>query len=334
MDSTVPPEVLREAIVEEVVTFAGGAQRLYSLRERLGLEWPGHLYAEDGMVAYMWECLDTVKTDRDLIGVAQRVVRQVGSQRIEEMLRTYGVRTEFGEFQNLIFAGNGGRDGKPEIALVDATSNRIKITKNRHFWLVYDRPLLSWGLSWQTLLDWWRSEEPGKTDGADDHAVSRMLIERMAESLPTPPPQELFFRAYYKRVLRQHAEVGFEQPALLPEVHLHYDPYTARQHGGKRPLARQRMDFLLLLDDGRRVVIEVDGAQHYSDKVKLKSLEGAVIERSIASPTKYGAMMAADRDLKLDGYELFRVGGKELQSAPQAQALVDGLFNRLLSSPS
>lgn len=177
------------------------------------------------------------------------MVQQIGSERVEEMLRTFGLRTRFGEFQNLIFAGNGAkygrdpRDCKPEIGLVDATSNRIKITKNAEFWLVYDRPLLSWGLSLHNLLNWGRGEEPGKTAGSDNHAVARLLVERMAESLPVPPPQKLFFRAYYARVLRRHPEVGFDQPALLPEVHLYYDPYTARQQGGRGPLARQRMDF-------------------------------------------------------------------------------------------
>jgi hypothetical protein len=48
----------------------------------------------------------------------------------------------------------------------------------------------------------------------------------------------------------------------LIQVYLHYDPYT-RWAGGT--LGRQRMDFLLLLDHRRRVVLEVDGIQHYAD---------------------------------------------------------------------
>jgi hypothetical protein len=40
---------------------------------------------------------------------------------------------------------------------------------------------------------------------------------------------------------------------------LHYDPYTRRAGG---TLTRQRMDFLLLVDQHRRVVLEVDGIQH------------------------------------------------------------------------
>ncbi|MFD7560365.1 hypothetical protein ACFV9E_38460 [Streptomyces sp. NPDC059835] len=151
MDSTAPPEALRKAIAEAVAEFAQTDRQLVSLRERLGLESADGAYPEEGWRDYMRSYQDTVKSDQDLINVAQRVVQQIGSERVEEMLRTFGLRTRFGELQNLIFAGNGAKPGrdprycKPEIVLVDATSNRIKITKNAEFWLVYDRPLLFFG---------------------------------------------------------------------------------------------------------------------------------------------------------------------------------------------
>ena len=55
---------------------------------------------------------------------------------------------------------------------------------------------------------------------------------------------------------------GFDTPALIPQVYLHYDPYTRR---ASMPLTRQRMDFLLLLPHRRRVDIELDGVHHYAD---------------------------------------------------------------------
>lgn len=83
-------------------------------------------------------------------------------------------------------------------------------------------------------------------------------------------------------------------PALLPEVWLHWDPKTVRQRGPEA-LLRFRMDFLLLLPGGQRVVLEVDGRQHYSTNGRPDS-------------TKYAAGMRGDRDLKLSGYEVFRFG--------------------------
>jgi very-short-patch-repair endonuclease len=61
------------------------------------------------------------------------------------------------------------------------------------------------------------------------------------------------------------------------------------------------MDFLMLLPYGVRVVIEVDGKQHYSDA------EGR------ADPRRYAEMMKADRELRTAGYEVYRFGAKELQ---------------------
>lgn len=58
----------------------------------------------------------------------------------------------------------------------------------------------------------------------------------------------------------------------------------------------QRMDFLMLLPNGIRVVIEIDGKQHYS-------------KNDIASPKLYAEMMANTRELQLKGYEVYRFGG-------------------------
>jgi very-short-patch-repair endonuclease len=75
------------------------------------------------------------------------------------------------------------------------------------------------------------------------------------------------------------------------------------------------MDFLLLLPSDVRIVIEIDGQQHYA-------------EGDTASPRKYSEMVAADRALKLDGYHVYRFGGFELTQA-NAEQLVSSFFVRL-----
>lgn len=101
-------------------------------------------------------------------------------------------------------------------------------------------------------------------------------------------------------------------PVLLPQVYLHYDPLTRKQRRAlNKPdrLNRERMDFLLMLPGGVRIVLEVDGVQHYS--------VGPDDDRR-PSTQLYGEMMAEDRTLRLRGYEVFRFGGHELMgdSAP------------------
>src|SRR3546814_6890439 len=78
----------------------------------------------------------------------------------------------------------------------------------------------------------------------------------------------------------------FNIPALIPQVYLHYDPSTqlTRRAAGESgsPLARQRMDFLILFSSRHRVVLEVDGKQHYANG-------------DTASPALYSEMVAEDR---------------------------------------
>ena len=101
-------------------------------------------------------------------------------------------------------------------------------------------------------------------------------------------------------------------PALLPEVWLHWDPKTVRERGPKA-LLRFRMDFLLLLPHGQRVVIEVDGSQHFSTDGRPDA-------------AKYADSMRGDRDLKLNGYEVFRFGATELRDHERTRTMLQQFF--------
>lgn len=81
---------------------------------------------------------------------------------------------------------------------------------------------------------------------------------------------------------------------------------TIKQLRDQRRLVQQRIDFLLLLSDRIRVVIEIDGKQHYAEEDK-------------ASPKLYSKMVAEDRGLKLSGYEVYRFGGYELSQENAAE---------------
>jgi very-short-patch-repair endonuclease len=105
-------------------------------------------------------------------------------------------------------------------------------------------------------------------------------------------------------------------PALIPQVYLHYDPYTSKQLKGEKRLSRERMDFLLLLPYRKNIVIEIDGQQHYSENGK-------------ASPKLYAEMVAEDRRLRLAGYELYRFGGDEFVDDAKAKQTVKNFFDDL-----
>lgn len=209
--------------------------------------------------------------------------------------------------KNLIFAS----PDKPDLRFKDALDNDIEIVTNTDKVLVYDRPIGNEGLHWSDLQQWW-----GETKQiTDDTKAKHSLYRRLKACLPhNSPPQALLFEAFFEGF--HHAVPSL--PALLPEVWLHWDPRTIKERG-RDALLRFRMDFLLLLPHGVRVVIEVDGKHHYAD------------DAGYADVQRYAQMVQADRELKLSGYEVFRFGAAELQvptAKADIKAFFDGLFKR------
>lgn len=206
--------------------------------------------------------------------------------------------------KNLIFASTGP---KPEIVIQDAINNDIRIVRNEEHCLVYDRLIHSSGLTKEQMVAWWKDHQAIQ----DDAEARRSLSQRLMASLASDGERNIF-GVYY----RAFKDLGEKLPALIPQVYLHYDPYTLAQLGGVGRLSRQRMDFLLLFSDAGRVVIEVDGSQHFAEDGK-------------PSLARYADMVAADRDLRLAGYEVYRFGANELTGHGSTER-IEGFFRRLL----
>lgn len=245
-----------------------------------------------------------------LVGLARRLAESdVATDGLTDLLAEYDKRGGVGaQVKNLIFAANGP---KPELVLRDAVSNDVEIVKNAEYCLVFDQDIPADGVTFRHLTEWWREREG--LPGEPDRDVGLKLHARLLASMAGNDAEQRIFETYARRY-RQH---GFDIPALIPQVYLHYDPYTLLVRGaGNRPLPRQRMDFLLLFSDRHRVVLELDGKQHYADP------DGR------ANATLYAQMVAEDRRLRLAGYEVYRFGGSELAS-PEAETMLSAFFDEL-----
>jgi hypothetical protein len=226
--------------------------------------------------------------------------------------------------KNLIFASTGE---KPELIFRDAVNNDVEIVKNADKVLIYDRPLPPSGLFlWKDLLAWWQ----GREGIVEESAAKDRLYKRLLQSVRAAgsPGEIAIFRGYYERFGRL---LEGNLPVLIPQVYLHYDPYTKRERGDEEFLVRQRMDFLLMLENGVRIVLEVDGRHHYATE---DPKTGALL----ADPGRYAIMSRADRRLRLLGYEVYRFGAAEfsdttvspLKIGPDSQSVVSTFFDRLL----
>ena len=207
--------------------------------------------------------------------------------------------------KNIIFASKY----KPEIVLEDALNNDIKIISNQDKCLVYDKNILSTGISWNELQNWYDEKLFILDTGVD-------LKERLRNALSSPPEQ-LFYDTYIEIMEKYKGEI----PALLPQVYLYYDPKLEKERI-KKIFEHQRMDFLIIFSESQRVVIEIDGVQHYAEYFVENG-------KHYASVDKYAEMVSAQRELTLSGYEVYRFGGKELYDLSVGKSVIKRFFRLL-----
>ncbi len=306
--------------------WTGGASSLHSRIERHVLKNPGdwggeQLFDELGAIDEAGDArfirfleglasADVVPDEpaqRHIVATINRHLRAAGAELRETgaaggypVFSVVPTRAARGRPKNVIFAS----PTKPDIRFTDAIDNDIEIVTNASDVLVYDRPTRE-GISWCDLQAWWKDTQ----HLAGDDEAKRTLYDRLLGSLPeSSPPQRTLFKLYH------HIHGGSVPglPALLPEVWLHWDPKTVSQRG-RDALLRFRMDFLLLLPHGHRVVLEVDGAHHYSTDGR-------------PDPDTYADGVRGDRELKLAGYEVFRFGAAELQHPRSAEPMLRQFF--------
>lgn len=123
--------------------------------------------------------------------------------------------------------------------------------KNEENCLVYDMGISDTDLKWDDLVAWW---EISSYHNDEESNLDRELFLRLEKTLDKSL-EKPFFRKYYNLFKN---DLGGNLPALILQVYLHYDPKTFAQFKGKKRFERQRMDFLVLLSDKHRIVIEID----------------------------------------------------------------------------
>lgn len=211
--------------------------------------------------------------------------------------------------RNLIFAP---LNKKPDIVIEDAIDNDLKIAGDTGDCLFYTFGPNSNGLSWSELVEWWKTKTKSTARKAD---IKNELFVRLRDSLDSEA-ERIFFKEYYMSY-KDYKDF----PALIPQVYLHYDPFSKNVRGNSIIYMHQRMDFLMLLPDGIRIIFEIDGKQHYSKDEK-------------AAPELYAEMVTDTRNLMIKGYEVYRFGGYEFIEAQKPKNMINNFFNQLFAKYS
>ncbi|MEH0930918.1 hypothetical protein [Micromonospora sp. CPCC 205558] len=240
-------------------------------------------------------------------------LREIGTLDGYPTFEVVSVRAHQGQPKNLIFASST----KPDLRLNDAIDNEIEILSDPDDVLVYDRPITTSGIRWRDLQTWFQATRRL----ASEQEAKTQLYRRLRQSLPdSSPPQRLLFDLYHEI----HGTAVHELPALLPEVWLYWDPLTVKARGAAA-LLNLRMDFLLLVPGGGRIVLEVDGRTHYG--VEKGASPGQKVW--IADPPTYARTTAGSRKLTVAGYEVYRFGAYELRNHREARPVLAAFFSEL-----
>lgn len=306
---TAPPK--RGELVEEIADTVAASKKAYEAAafcDRVGM--PSHPDPDADPYrskrVYVRTRLEPVEMAEELVRIAGEVLEEMDSLSLQNLIDRYRPDGPSGPVKNLVF----GSTSKPDLVLTDALSNDLALV-NSDAAFMYDGGIPDYGLSWRTLI---HALLP-QAAAADERRAARQLYQRLIKCMGSEP-ERLFFQAY---AACRYGCFGFEQPALIPQVWVHYDPRSRPQRGSTPVHTTQRMDFMLLLAGRRRVVLEVDGKRHYSDGV------GA------PSPTRYAEMVRDDRELRLRGYEVYRFGAAELPTDSEASQVAADFFSRLLA---
>lgn len=254
------------------------------------------------------QCVDAINQYLVDCGYKLEKECQIGDKVQYRMTELEGVK---GKIQSIVFAATM----KPDILLTDVLNQSVLIPENENNYLLYDQEIGISGLSWNTLNSWYHG------GNSEDELVNR-LFEAVRHC--GSPIEEKFFSAYLEFV----SDIGGEIPALLPQVYLYYDSKTQKERTLKI-FEHQCMDFLMVFSDSKRVVIELDGVQHYGEAEPVE-IPGRFYPVNIASPSKYAMMVSAQREMTLAGYEVYRFGGSELNDDENAKLVIKNFLYDLM----
>ena len=255
-------------------------------------------------------CVDVINRYLPSCGYELKAARTVGDKTEYEIIELSGVK---GKIQGIVFAAVY----KPSVLLTDVLNHDVQIPHDDEKYLYYTDPVGNQFLKWSTLESWYDSSH---VDWVDPSFTDRMKI---AVEHCGSPIEVWFYEAYLELI----EEMGKGIPALLPQVWMYYDEKSQKERIIKI-FEHQCMDFMMLFSDSRRIVIELDGAQHYADEEPMEGYEHPI---KIASPRKYAEMVSAHRDMTMAGYEVYRFGGSEFNNEDHGKTMVKQFFKDLFA---
>ncbi|WP_437587891.1 hypothetical protein [Sorangium sp. So ce1000] len=162
-------------------------------------------------------------------------------------------------------------------------------------------------------------------------ALQRNCLTTLINICQTPPEKQ-FLRAYLEMFVAPHLRpkesrafpsIEFMSlkdtiPALLPQSWINWrsnDREALKRMGYKYANATMRFDFVAFWKS-RNFLIQVDGIEHYAERVG---------DRWDANEERYAARLKEDRLLRMQGWNIFRIGNWETRDPARLKQVLEEL---------
>lgn len=199
---------------------------------------------------------------------------------------------------SIIFAAS---KEKPSTCASGLNGHNIKldINKKNKSYYVYEGEVNKQGIKRQEIEAWCLNERISKEE----------FYKNVKESIGSNAKyQRMFYEYYLESIYNKKTKKDF---FLFPEVYVQLNS-TNNDYENK-----QRVDFLIVLPNNRKVIIEIDGIDHYAEKIDGKW---------IASMKKYTTDRKFDRKMSQLGYTIYRFSNSEIEDKKEIEKFFDEIL--------
>ena len=189
--------------------------------------------------------------------------------------------------------------GKPNLKF-NMSNGNIKLFKDNNFYYIYDKEISNLGVRKYDIEEWC----------SDNNILKVEFYRKIRESIRKEAKEQIKFFDYYMKNIYSNPKKDF---FLFPEVYLNINAKMGDREN------KQCVDFLMILPNKEKIIIEIDGIGHYGSK---KNGEWKIDQKKYAVDRKF------DREMYFQGYKVFRFSNYEINND---ENLIYKFFDELFS---
>lgn len=181
----------------------------------------------------------------------------------------------------IIFAAKG----KPNLK-VNMGNGAVNLSEDNKNYYIYDKEINSLGVRKADIEEWCLENRISEDE----------FYNKLKKSIRKDAEAQVKFYEYYMKHIYNDTKKDF---FLFPEVYVNVNMKSWDLE------SKQCIDFMMILPNKEKVIIEIDGIGHYANENKGKWY---------ADSNKFSVDRKFDREMQFQGYKVFRFGNVEINN--------------------